>query len=340
MAAVIEKGASTRAGAASTDIKTYRMVERSERLDFEIRDQGERAPVLTPHRHEFFQIEANLRGDSHHMIGGRRCHYPARTLVFVLPYRVHCAFHAPDPHYYVINFAADFLRSDLACSPLELEEASTTHFPELIPFIYEGYVDFVFDEPQFEHIESLLSRMRHLHRHRTLGTTDRIRGSLLELIGFATECYAQRLQALMDSRVYMEGRSDALMRVLKFIDEQMARPITLNEAAEAAFLSPNYLSQLLKKQTGLAFVEWLTARRMQRARELLAHGGERVSTIAKSVGFADEAYFTRRFSQSFGMSPSKYRQSLNPERGGSLGRAGHEARTLERTTAAASPGAV
>lgn len=292
------------------DIRTYKMAERSERLDFEIRDQSARAPVVTLHRHEFFQIEANLTGDSHHIIGGRRCDYPARSLVFVLPYRVHCASHAPDPRYYVINFAVDFLRSDFSLSPLEMEEASITQYPELAPFIYEGYVDFVFDERQFVHIQTLLERMTTLHASRRLGTVSRLQGTLLELIGFATECHAEQLQTVAENRVYLEGRSDSLGRVLKFIDENLARPISLNEVAEAAFLSPSYLSQLLKKQTGQAFVEWLTARRMQRARELLAHTGDRVSAIANAVGFSDEAYFARRFHQLFGMSPSKYRKSV------------------------------
>jgi len=65
--------------------------------------------------------------------------------------------------------------------------------------------------------------------------------------------------------VYLQGRSDALRRVLKYIDEHLHETLSLNEVAEAAFLSPNYLSQVLKKQTGLAYVEWLTVRRMERA---------------------------------------------------------------------------
>jgi AraC-like DNA-binding protein len=78
----------------------------------------------------------------------------------------------------------------------------------------------------------------------------------------------------------------------------------------ATFLSPNYVSQLLKKQTGMAFVEWLTARRMEQAQHLLAHTMERVSKIANSVGFDDEAYFTRRFRQRFNVSPSEYRKAM------------------------------
>ncbi len=301
----------TSIAACQEEIKTYRMVERSDRLDFEIRSNKVRPPVTTPHRHEFFQIEANVAGEAYHVINGRRCLYPDRSLIFVLPYRVHCAMHGPaNPEYHVINFAANFLRQDFKLSPLEMEGASTARYPELIPFLYEGYVDFTFTEREFSHINDIIARLTHLHQHRTLGTMERVRGGLLELIGFAVECHAPTLEALAENQTFKQGRSDALQRVLTFIDANLSRDISLDEVAEGAFLSRNYLSQLLKKQTGMAFIEWLTARRMEQAQHLLAHTVERISGIANSIGFADEAYFTRRFRQRFRQSPSEYRKSM------------------------------
>jgi AraC-like DNA-binding protein len=291
-------------------IHTYSMVERSERLDFEIRDQSMRTPVTKPHRHEYFQIFANQAGAAPHLLGGRRCESVPRSLIFVLPYRVHLAMVEPGTHYQLINFASNFLRPDLALSPLEMEEASIAHYPELTPFIYQGWFDFVFDTDEFAYIEMLLQRLQNAHRRRMLGTLERARGALFELIGMTTEKFAPQLQSLAEQRVYLQGHTDAFRRVLKFIDESLHHEISLTEVAEAAYLSPNYLSQLLKKQTGLAFVDWLTGRRMERAREMLAHTGERVSTIAHRVGFADEAYFTRRFSQRFGVAPTAYRRSM------------------------------
>lgn len=295
---------------APVEFHTYSMVERSDRLDFEIRDQSVRAPVTKPHRHEYFQIFANLAGSAPHVLGGRRCESVPRSLVFVLPYRVHLAMVEPGTRYQLINFSSKFLRPDFALSPLEMEEASITQYPELTPFIYQGWFDFLFDEAEFAYIEALLQRLHKAHGHRTLGTLERARGTLLELIGMTTEKFAPQLQSLAEQRVYLQGHTDALRRVLKFIDENLNRDIGLTEVAEAAYLSPNYLSQLLKKQTGLAFVDWLTGRRMERARELLAHTSDRIGSIAHRVGFADEAYFTRRFSQRFGIAPTAYRRSI------------------------------
>lgn len=297
--------------AAGGAIHTYKMVERSERLDFEIRDQSARAPVTKPHRHEYFQIFASQAGTAPHLLGGRRCESAPRSLIFVLPYRVHLAMVEPGTRYQLINFASNFLRSEFALTPLEMEESSITKFPELAPFIYQGWLDFVFDADEFAHIEALLHRLQIAHRHRTLGTLERVRGALFELIGFTTEKYATQLQSLAEQRVYLQGHTDSLRRVLKYIDANLQRDIALADVAEAAYLSPNYLSQLLKKQTGLAFVDWLTGRRMERARELLAHTADRVGNVAHRVGFADEAYFTRRFKQRFGIAPTAYRRSVN-----------------------------
>lgn len=295
---------------ASVAIHTYTMDERSDRLDFEIRDQSLRAPVTKPHRHEYFQIFANQAGAAPHLLGGRRCESVPSSLIFILPYRVHLAMVEPGTRYQLINFSSRFLRSDFSLSPLEMEEASIAQYPELAPFIYQGWFDFVFDAVEFAYIETLLQRLQDAHGHRRLGTLERARGALLELIGMTTEKFAHQLQSLAEQRVYLQGHTDALRRVLKFIDENLHRDIDLTEVAEAAYLSPNYLSQLLKKQTGLAFVDWLTGRRMERARNLLAHTAERVGSIAHRVGFADEAYFTRRFTQRFGVAPTAYRRSM------------------------------
>jgi AraC-like DNA-binding protein len=292
------------------DIRTYRMSDRSERLDFDIRDQTARPAIAVPHRHEFLQMQVNTSVGHTHVIGGQRREHASRSIIFVMPYRVHCAYNPPDAQYHIVNFSPQFLRPGLDLSPFDMEEASISDYPELAPFLYEGHLDFDFNEAEFAYVQGVIRHLMVLNQRRGLGTLERVRGSLLELIGFVTECYEIQLRELAEQRVFVQRRSETLRRVIKHIDDNLAGNVSIYAIAEAAHVSPNYLSQLLKKHTGLAFVEWVTAKRMERAKYLLMHTDERVREIANEVGFADEAYFTRRFTQRFQLSPSKFRRHM------------------------------
>jgi AraC-like DNA-binding protein len=294
----------------TSSVRTYRMSEASQTVDFEIRDETVRNPITTPHRHEFFQIHANLSGQGNHVIGGELQPFSDNSLIFILPYRIHFTPPPIPQHYLVINFASNFLRPDLTMTPFEMEESSIDDFPELAPFLFQGLLNFTFTKEQFTHIKKLLNEMGSLHSHRNMGALTRIRGKLLDLIGYTLECHHDQFQNIGQKQFFTERRTVTLDRAIRFIDEKLDTEITLKEVSENAFISPNYFSQLLKKRTGMAFVEWLTARRIERAKELLAYTSLRVFEVANKVGFSDQAYFSRRFSDRIGLSPLQYRKKM------------------------------
>ena len=57
--------------------------------------------------------------------------------------------------------------------------------------------------------------------------------------------------------------------------------------------------------TPLQFIE---QQRIDRARQLLEHTGHTIATVAHQVGFDNPFYFSRRFKQATGMSPSDFRR--------------------------------
>jgi AraC-like DNA-binding protein len=105
--------------------------------------------------------------------------------------------------------------------------------------------------------------------------------------------------------------SDALARVKRYISEHLMDDIALADAAAAADLSANYVTQLLKKETGKTFVDFITASRLQKAQELLANTSMRITEISAAVGYTDDAYFARRFRQFLQVSPGEYRRSAS-----------------------------
>lgn len=289
-------------------VRTYAMVERSSHLDFDIRDQSLRAPLTQPHKHEYFQIQVNLAGDTQHHIGGTVRPFTARTLSFVLPHRMHLVPHPPGTRWLVVNFSQRFLRPDLAVDPLDLEDVPLALAPELAPFQFQEHLDFTFDEAGFAEVLALLGTMQRENAARRLASLARIRGCLLELLALTCQRWEDELLALSATQAQQGSRRAALGRVLRYLRDELAGEPTLADAAEAASLSPNYLTHLIKKETGKTFTELLTERRLALAQELLLATGERIGEIARRCGFADEAYFARRFRQWHGLSPRAWRE--------------------------------
>jgi AraC-like DNA-binding protein len=292
------------------DIRTYGMVERADHLDFDIRTQSQGAPLAQLHRHEHFQIKVSLAGETQQNIGASLRPFRRGFISFVLPYRVHLIPHPPGSRYVMINFTQAFLRPDLDVDPLDLEDVAVSRAPELAPFLYQEYLDFSFDEAEFAAIEHLLGQMHAENAARRFGSLELLRGLLLQLIAQACRKYEREILALHAAQGQAGSRRDALQRVVRHIRAHLGEDLSLADAAAAAFLSPNYLAHLLKKETGKTFTELLTERRMERALELLAHTSTRIEGVAQAAGFADQAYFTRRFRQRYGQSPRAYRSSL------------------------------
>jgi AraC-like DNA-binding protein len=290
-------------------IPTYGMQQRSDRMDFYIRDRLGRPALTSPHRHEYFQIQINLGGDTVQHIGGAIRPFPRNTLAFILPHRLHVIPHPDDGNFVVINFSQEFLLQHLQCDPMDLEDIAIAQAPELAPFRFQEHFDFILDDEEFAKVEALLVQMRMADQSRQLGSGSILRGYLLQLIGMVCNVFEAQLLALAASKAERKGRRDAMGRVIEYIRTHIADPaMTLTDAAAAAFLSPNYLTHLLRKETGSTFSELVFERRMRLARTHLMNSDRPLSHVAEICGFADEAYFSRRFRKAHGVPPGQFRR--------------------------------
>lgn len=292
---------------AERGVRIYRMDERSDYPDFDIRDQSVRSPLSHLHRHEYFQIQVALEGETVQNISGTIRPFSRGTLSFVLPHRMHMIPHPEASRYIVINISQNFLGIDADIDPLDLEDIDPAALPLIAPFLYQEYLDYTFDESDFIRIEQLVFQMIEENKMRQFGSTELIRGLLYQLVALTCKHFETDLLRLRDAPAKKSLRKTAIQRVLAFIREHLCDEITLQQAAAEAFLSPNYLAHILKKETGRTFTELVTERRLLLAKELLSTTNDKVSTVAHASGFADEAYFARRFKQATGMSPRTFR---------------------------------
>jgi AraC-like DNA-binding protein len=95
-----------------------------------------------------------------------------------------------------------------------------------------------------------------------------------------------------------------------FVMENLHRPLTRKEVARHLGMHPNHVSRLFAQFGQAGFSEYLTARRLERARLLLADPRMHVSEVARLSGFASASYFARVHRARTGRPPTVERSLL------------------------------
>ena len=95
--------------------------------------------------------------------------------------------------------------------------------------------------------------------------------------------------------------------VIRFIEANGDRQLSLNEIAQSINVSPWHLCRLFKMGTGTSVNQYLLGLRMQKAKGLLETTCLRVKEIMNQVGIRDESHFARTFKKLYRVSPSQYR---------------------------------
>ncbi len=95
---------------------------------------------------------------------------------------------------------------------------------------------------------------------------------------------------------------------LAFIDEHYTEEsFSLKDAAGFMNVSASYFSAAFSQEMGQTFVEYLTQKRMERAKELLRRTDKRTAEIAGETGYRDPHYFSFVFRKTQGCTPREYR---------------------------------
>lgn len=95
-----------------------------------------------------------------------------------------------------------------------------------------------------------------------------------------------------------------------YIDENYSKQITLESTADYVHLSTYYFSHLFKKEMGMTFIEYLTKKRIEKARQLLLTKDMSILNIAREVGYWDANYFGKVFKSIVGVTPSQCRKGI------------------------------
>lgn len=96
----------------------------------------------------------------------------------------------------------------------------------------------------------------------------------------------------------------------QYIEDHLPEDLSLDMVAAQVFISPKYMSKLFKEELGVTYTDYVTSRRMERAKELIENNNMTIERIASSVGYGTTAYFIKRFKEMYGCTPGHYLRNI------------------------------
>ncbi len=109
-------------------------------------------------------------------------------------------------------------------------------------------------------------------------------------------------------------KSNSVIETAKeYIKNNFNKDISLDDVSRVVDISPYYFSKIFKEDTGENFIEYLTAIRMQKAKELLGTTEYSMKEICSMVGYSDPNYFSRSFKKNVGVTPTEYKEGKGEE---------------------------
>jgi transcriptional regulator GlxA family with amidase domain len=115
--------------------------------------------------------------------------------------------------------------------------------------------------------------------------------------------------ALLD----MTPKSDRIELVLAHIRQNLQNPLTIEELAAVANLSPRQFSRAFLAETGQSPAKAVERLRLEAARFMIEEGRHTVNVVARETGFVDRERMRRAFLRTFGVPPEMLRRNARRE---------------------------
>jgi transcriptional regulator GlxA family with amidase domain len=108
----------------------------------------------------------------------------------------------------------------------------------------------------------------------------------------------------------LDAKSDRIQNALVFAKHNLHAPLTVDQLADVANLSPRQFSRAFRSETGQSPAKAVESLRVEAARSMMEEGQTPIDVVARETGFADRNRMRRAFLRAFGQPPQSMRRSL------------------------------
>lgn len=110
------------------------------------------------------------------------------------------------------------------------------------------------------------------------------------------------------SNITTQKNNPSIQKVCDYVDAHLQEDISLEQMADYISVSSFYLSKLFKEEKGVTFINFVSDKRLEKARQMLEETDLSIKEITAEVGYNDQNYFSRIFKNKYGVSPKEYRK--------------------------------
>lgn len=162
------------------------------------------------------------------------------------------------------------------------------------------------EEPYARDIAAIMEEIRWEWREQSAGCRLMIKADVLRILTMLIRHYNDDARSL-DPTARKNKALRRLQKAFEYIDANYCSKVTLKEAADTVYMSPNYFSHFFHAATGTSFSDYVSLRRIRKARELLETTGKSIYEIAMECGFPNSSNFYRLYKKHTGESPRQGR---------------------------------
>lgn len=98
--------------------------------------------------------------------------------------------------------------------------------------------------------------------------------------------------------------------IIEYINEHLYEPLPIDQICHRFSISRSTLQNLFKNNLQIAPKQYINNAKLNRSRVMIRKGDMTISEIAESLGFSSIHYFSRKFTSSYGITPSEYARKI------------------------------
>ena len=108
-------------------------------------------------------------------------------------------------------------------------------------------------------------------------------------------------------KIFLDQSFD-LPNVFSYIENNLSRKTSISALSNIAHMHPTHFIRYFKKETGQTPGEYVSGRKMERAKYLLESTELQICEISEQLGFYDTMHFSKTFKKRYSLSPREYRK--------------------------------